>query len=181
MRILDKKTLRKNTIAKMKSFNDNDKQNADQYLANQLYETSKYQNADRIGIVLSMSHEVDTYRIISHMLDDKKAVFVPETDYDKKEMSFKQVEDIEQIGKDAKGINHSTADLPISNDLDLVIVPGVAFNQKGYRIGYGGGFYDKFLTQYQPDTISLLYDFQLADFEVESHDQPVDQLIIATT
>ncbi|MGJ5711851.1 5-formyltetrahydrofolate cyclo-ligase [Staphylococcus auricularis] len=178
---MDKKTLRKNTIAKMKSFNDNDKQKADQYLANKLYETNQYQQAKRIGIVLSMSQEVDTYRIISHMLDDYKTVFVPETDYDKKEMNFKQVEDIAQIGKDAKGINHSTADLPISNDLDLVIVPGVAFNQEGYRIGYGGGFYDKFLAQYQTDTISLLYDFQLADFDVEPHDQPVDQLIIATT
>ncbi|MGO2109309.1 MAG: 5-formyltetrahydrofolate cyclo-ligase, partial [Staphylococcus equorum] len=85
------------------------------------------------------------------------------------------------IGPDDKGINHVEADTEISNQLDLLIVPGVVFNHSGYRIGYGGGYFDKFLSQNTQPTISLLYDFQLGDFEVESHDQPVEKLIIATT
>lgn len=96
-------------------------------------------------------------------------------------MSFKHVDDLSNIGPDDKGINHVISDTEISNDLDLLIVPGLAFNDAGYRIGYGGGYFDKFLTHHQQSTISLIYDFQLDDFEIEAHDQPVQALIIATT
>ncbi|PTK24567.1 5-formyltetrahydrofolate cyclo-ligase, partial [Staphylococcus saprophyticus] len=56
-----------------------------------------------------------------------------------------------------------------------------AFNDSGYRIGYGGGYFDKFISTYNQLTMSLIYDFQLSDFKVETHDQPVEKLIIATT
>ncbi|GAK06480.1 5-formyltetrahydrofolate cyclo-ligase [Geomicrobium sp. JCM 19038] len=64
--------------------------------------------------------------------------------------------------------------------IDVTVVPGVAFNNKGYRIGYGGGYYDTFLEKYPSiATISLLYDFQLHQkVHEEPHDQRVDYLII---
>ena len=65
-----------------------------------------------------------------------------------------------------------------TNKMDLIVVPGVAFDKLGYRIGYGGGYYDRFLSQHRSNTVSLLYDFQLAQFNIEPHDQPVEQLII---
>lgn len=80
--------------------------------------------------------------------------------------------------KDDKGIYHSISDSELTNYMDLLVVPGVAFEKSGYRIGYGGGYYDKFLNQYKTQTVSLLYDFQLTTFDKESFDQPVDQLII---
>lgn len=179
---LDKKSLRQEKIKLMKAFAVEDqKSSADQYLTEALMHTSEYESAKRIGIVLSMPHEVDTYPIISKMISDNKKVYVPETNYKAKEMSFKHVDDLSNIGPDDKGINHVISDTEISNDLDLLIVPGLAFNDAGYRIGYGGGYFDKFLTHHQQSTISLIYDFQLDDFEIEAHDQPVQALIIATT
>ncbi|ALM57166.1 5-formyltetrahydrofolate cyclo-ligase [Staphylococcus equorum] len=179
---MSKKALRHDKIELMKSFMSNDKkQSSDQYLANHLFDTSEYKSAKRVGIVLSMPHEVNTYSIIEQMLNEGKTVFVPETNYQSKEMAFKHVDSLDHIGPDDKGINHVEADTKISNQLDLLIVPGVVFNHSGYRIGYGGGYFDKFLSQNTQPTISLLYDFQLGDFEVESHDQPVEKLIIATT
>ncbi|MDG0842549.1 5-formyltetrahydrofolate cyclo-ligase [Staphylococcus equorum] len=179
---MSKKVLRQDKIELMKSFmSNNHKQASDEYLANHLFDTSEYKSAKRVGIVLSMPHEVNTYSIIEQMLNEGKTVFVPETNYKSKKMTFKHVDSLDHIGPDDKEINHVVADTEISNQLDLLIVPGVVFNHSGYRIGYGGGYFDKFLSQNAQPTISLLYDFQLGDFEVESHDQPVEKLIIATT
>lgn len=178
---MDKKILRTNMIKQMKSFDGEAKHIADSHLATQLFQTKTYQSAQRIGIVLSMSHEVDTYRIITHMLSDDKQVFVPQTDYKNRIMTFKEINNLSQIGKDEKGINYITEDTTLTNELDLVIVPGVVFNNQGYRIGYGGGYFDKFLSQHKQQTLSLIYDFQLEEFEPESHDQPVETFIVATT
>lgn len=180
---MDKKSLRKIHIQLMKSFmlNEYEKQQADQFLANQFFNTNEYRTASRIGIVLSMPHEVNTYPMIQQMIDDGKQVFVPETNYQLREMSFKNIDDLKHIGKDDKGINHVNTKTEISSDLDLLVVPGVVFNNNGFRIGYGGGYFDKFLSTYNQPTLSLIYDFQLNDFQVETHDQPVEKLIIATT
>ena len=68
----------------------------------------------------------------------------------------------------------------LNNDVDLLVVPGVIFNDKGYRTGYGGGFYDRFLKGYQGKTVSILFDEQFGEVIVESHDMPVDYLITPT-
>ncbi|PHK49755.1 5-formyltetrahydrofolate cyclo-ligase [Staphylococcus edaphicus] len=180
---MDKTSLRRNNIELMKSFmqNQHNKQHADQFLANHFFNTNEYNGASRIGIVLSMPHEVDTYPIIKQMLVDGKQVFVPETNYQSREMVFKHLDDLDNIAPDDKGINHVNSQTEISNELDLLVVPGVAFNNSGFRVGYGGGYFDKFLNSHHHPTLSLIYDFQLCEFEVESHDRPVEKLIIATT
>ncbi|EKU49881.1 5-formyltetrahydrofolate cyclo-ligase [Staphylococcus massiliensis] len=178
---MDKRLLRKETIAKMKDYSIENKKSSDQYLMNQLLKHDKFIKANRIGLVLSMPHEVNTHPIIEKALAMNKAVFVPETDYDNKEMNFKRIESLDQIGPDDKGIDHVVSDTEISNDLDLVVVPGVVFNEEGYRIGYGGGYFDKFLSKHQPKTLSLIYEFQIDEIPVASHDQPVDELIVAKT
>lgn len=179
---MSKKGLRHSKLNTMNDFKTSEnKQSIDKELARRLYDTEEYKLANRIGIVLSMDHEVDTYNIITTMLNDNKQVFVPETDYLNKIMHFKSLLNLEDIGPDEKGINHVTEDTEITDNLDLLIVPGVVFNQLGYRIGYGGGYFDKFLSYNDQPTISLIYDFQLNDFEPEVHDQPVEKLIIVTT
>lgn len=178
---MTKVEMRKQMLNKMKSFSSTNKQSADSSLANQLFDTESYQKAQTVGIVLSMPHEVDTYNIIKHMFEDKKQVFVPETNYKLHAMIFKEITDFAEIELDSKGINHVIADNDTTENLDLLIVPGVVFNHHGYRIGYGGGYFDKFLAHHKQETISLVYDFQIDSFEIEDHDQPVDTLIIATT
>lgn len=172
---------RKQMLKKLKSYTGSNKQLADNSLAKQLYDTKVYQKAQSVGIILSMPHEVDTYNIIKHMFEDNKQVFVPETNYKLHTMIFKAITDLNDIELDSKGINHVIADNQTIEHLDLLIVPGVVFNHHGHRIGYGGGYFDKYLDNHEQDTISLIYDFQIDAFEPEEHDQPVDTLIIATT
>lgn len=179
---MSKKEMRKSTLALMRGLNEKVKTKADHFLFQQLIEHEKFVNAQHIGIVLSMPHEVQTDPIIQYALDHHKSVYVPSTNYDKHIMQFQQLEDLNQLAVDEKSIRYVNADTPVKNDLDLVVVPGVIFNHAGYRIGYGGGYFDQFLSQYQPSTISLVYDIQLSDqIPVEPHDYPVQELIIAKT
>ncbi|WP_306439838.1 5-formyltetrahydrofolate cyclo-ligase [Staphylococcus marylandisciuri] len=173
--------IRQLTLDQMKSLDYETKLSTDQILANRLFNSNLYHDARNIGIVLSMPHEIDTKPIIQQMLNSSKRVFVPETNYETKKMDFKLLPNLDGLGTDEKGIPCVIEDTLICNELDLLIVPGVAFNKEGYRIGYGGGFFDRFISQYKPKTISLVYDFQLKSFNHETHDQPVDSMIIAST
>ncbi|MCJ1656271.1 5-formyltetrahydrofolate cyclo-ligase [Staphylococcus sp. NRL 16/872] len=178
---MNKKSIRKDIISKMKDFNSSKKEDADNWLKEQLLDNEWYKKAQRIGMVLSMPHEVDTYKIIQTALNDNKKVFVPNTNYKTREMNFKEIIDLDSIVEDEKGINSVKGDTEITDELDLIVVPGVAFRNDGYRIGYGGGYFDRFLSKSNANTISLIYDFQLTDFEIENHDQPVSEVIIYKT
>ncbi|UDI78175.1 5-formyltetrahydrofolate cyclo-ligase [Staphylococcus taiwanensis] len=176
-----KKDIRKNTLSKMKSFDKTKKVHADNWLKQQLFNDNWYKNSNRIGIVLSMPHEVDTYQIIKAALLDNKRMFVPNTNYESKDMNFKEIKNLSCIEKDEKGIYFVNEDTETTDQLDLIIVPGVAFREDCYRVGYGGGYYDRFLSHSTAHTLSLIYDFQLTQFDIENHDQPVDKLIIYNT
>ena len=67
---------------------------------------------------------------------------------------------------------------PVDGDVDLCVVPGRVFNRSGYRIGWGGGYYDRFLASYAGQTLSLAYSVQvLDDIPIEAHDIPVGVIV----
>ena len=98
------------------------------------------------------------------------------------EMRFIYLDDLSKVEKGYCGIPEPIDDEPIADDKTaLVLMPGLAFDPQGHRMGYGGGFYDKFLEQ-EPNhpTIALCYDFQMFDhLETEDHDIPVDTVLWA--
>ncbi|MEJ7154570.1 5-formyltetrahydrofolate cyclo-ligase, partial [Staphylococcus ureilyticus] len=97
------KHIRQATIEKLKSFNKDKKAVADLWLANELFNTKAYQDAESIGFVLSMTHEVDTYKIIETAIKQNKKVYVPETNYKEGLMTFKRLLYLNEIEKDDKG------------------------------------------------------------------------------
>lgn len=109
----------------MKSYDKEQKYLADEWLAKKLYQSEAYRKANTIGFVLSMPHEVNTYPIITHSLNNNKKIFVPETNYQQQDMTFKQLLSIEDIEKDSKGIYHSISPVGTTNKMDLVVVPGL--------------------------------------------------------
>ncbi|MFO3688311.1 5-formyltetrahydrofolate cyclo-ligase [Staphylococcus felis] len=179
---MTKKEIRARKIHAMKTLDVRKKEKADQWLKKQVIAHEQFQKAHSIGIVLSMPHEVETDSIIKCALDLHKSVYVPKTNYQHKTMDFQKLTSLNQIGVDEKGIRYVNQNSIINNHLDLVIVPGVAFSENGYRIGYGGGFFDRYLAAFKPETLSLLYDIQLCEnLPIDEYDYPVSELIIATT
>ena len=108
-------------------------------------------------------------------LADGKKVAVPKVYGDT--MRFIYLTDLSQVAPGCMGIPEPIADEPIADDpTALVLMPGLAFDKQGHRIGYGGGFYDKFLAaEPHHPTVALCFSFQMMDqLETDEFDIPVD-------
>lgn len=149
-------------------------------LAEKFYNTPAYQAASTIYGYLPYNQEVRTVPMLQRALDEGKRVAVPKV-YGE-EMRFIYLEDLTQVSKGYAGIPEPIADAPVAEDTQaLVLMPGLAFDPQGHRIGYGGGFYDKFLAKepHHP-TLALCYEFQmLAHLDTEEFDIPVDTVLWA--
>ncbi len=149
-------------------------------LAEKFCETDFYRNAKTIYGYLPYNQEVRTVPLLERAIADGKRVAVPKV-YGE-EMRFIWMEDLNKVEKGYAGIPEPVADGPVAEDeTALVLMPGLAFDPQGHRIGYGGGFYDKFLAS-EPGhpTVALCYDFQmLPHLETEEFDMPVDCVLWA--
>lgn len=149
-------------------------------LAEKFYNSPAYQAASTIYGYLPYNQEVRTVPMLQRALDEGKRVAVPKV-YGE-EMRFIYLEDLTQVSKGYAGIPEPIADAPVAEDQRaLVLMPGLAFDPQGHRIGYGGGFYDRFLAQepHHP-TLALCYEFQMqAHLDTEEFDIPVDTVLWA--
>lgn len=147
----------------------------------QLFTASEaYRQAKTIYAYLPYNQEVRTVPMLEQALKDGKKIAVPKV-YGE-EMKFIYMDDLSKVEKGYAGIPEPIADLPIADDKTaLVLMPGLAFDKEGHRIGYGGGFYDRFLAA-EPDhpTLALCYEFQMQEhLETEEFDIPVDYVLWA--
>ena len=147
----------------------------------QLFAASElYKNAKSIYGYLPYNQEVRTVAMLEQAIRDGKRVAVPKCYGD--EMRFLWMDDLSKVEKGYSGIPEPILDEPVADDKTaLVLMPGLAFDPLGHRIGYGGGFYDKFLSS-EPGhpTLALCYDFQMLSYlETEEFDMPVDCVLWA--
>ena len=143
-------------------------------------QSEAYKNAKTIYGYLPYNQEVRTVPMLEQAMRDGKRVAVPKCYGD--EMRFIYMDDLSKVEKGYANIPEPIADDPVADDKTaLVLMPGMAFTKDGKRMGYGGGFYDKFLAS-EPDhpTVALCYDFQMVeDLPTEDYDIPVDCVLWA--
>lgn len=177
---MDKQALRSQIRAQKRAMTIEQIEAASQRLGELFAASELYQRAKTIYGYLPYNQEVRTVAMLQRALDDGKRVAVPKC-YGE-EMRFIYLEDLSKVEKGYCGIPEPIADEPVADDpTALVLMPGLAFDPQGHRIGYGGGFYDKFLAA-EPDhpTLALCYDFQMLEhLETEEFDIPVDCVIWA--
>ena len=177
---MDKKELRKAIREKKRAMSAEEIEQKSQALTEAFLRSAAYQSAKTIYGYLPYNQEVRTVPMLEQALRDGKRVAVPKCYGD--EMRFIYMVDLSAVEKGYAGIPEPIADEPVADDESaLVLMPGMAFDPQGHRIGYGGGFYDKFLAK-APDhpTLALCYDFQvLPHLETEEFDIPVDTVIWA--
>lgn len=173
---MDKKALRRQISALKRELTEELICFASHKLTRQFLAHPLYLQAKSIYAYLSYNQEVRTEMLISAALEDGKRVAVPKVFGE--EMRFLWIDEDSPIAVGYKGIPEPVEG-EIADDPDaLVLMPGLAFDPFGRRMGYGGGFYDRFLAKEPHPTIALCYDFQLLDaLPTEEHDIPVDAVL----
>ncbi|WP_096270592.1 5-formyltetrahydrofolate cyclo-ligase [Paucisalibacillus globulus] len=178
---MKKEELRKQTINVLKNLTPQHKDEVNKILHNQLLQSDLWKQSDIIGITISRGFEWDTSKIIEAGWEQGKTIAVPKCDPKGKRLdfyrlhSFNELETVYYNLLEPKPVEQNQ----ISKQLmDLIIVPGIVFDLNGYRIGFGGGYYDRFLDNYEGTTVSLLSKCQLTDnVPSQSFDIPVKHLL----
>ncbi len=147
---------------------------------NLLQKTDVYRSAQCLGCYVSVKNEVDTRGLIRAALQERKRVGVPVT-RTAGEMIHRAIRSIADLRPAGFGLLEPPGEgsLEIPPDaFDLIVVPGLAFDRRGNRIGFGAGYYDRFLVRTPALRVALAYDFQVLEhLPTDPHDTPVDFLI----
>ena len=177
---MDKRELRRKIREQKRAMTPEEIESASEKLKELFLATDQYRRAKTVYGYLPYNQEVRTVPILEQALADGKQVAVPKVYGD--EMRFIYLNDLTRVAVSDFGIPEPVEDGPVADDpTALVLMPGLAFDKEGHRIGYGGGFYDKFLAE-EPEhpTIALCYTFQVVnELPTEEFDIPVDQVLWA--
>ena len=178
--MVNKKELRSRIRQQKRAMTEGEIEEKSRILGEKFRACPAYQQAQTIYGYLPYNQEVRTVPMLEQALADGKRVAVPKV-YGE-EMKFIYLTDLSQVSAGYAGIPEPISDGPVADDeTALVLMPGPVFDPQGHRIGYGGGFYDKFLSR-EPrhPTVALCYDFQMVDqLETERFDIPVDLVLWA--
>lgn len=178
---VEKQVLRQKMIAFLKSISSEDKVAIEKNLEENLFRSEEWKAAKRVGVTLSQGFEWNTLGIIERAWQEGKIVSAPKCLPQEKAMVFYDFTSLEQL---EKGFYNLIEPKPQETkevskaEIDLVLVPGLIFDTKGYRVGFGGGYYDRFLKDFPNRTVALIHSKQVtAELPIEPFDVPVQKII----
>ncbi|OIP79955.1 5-formyltetrahydrofolate cyclo-ligase [Candidatus Peregrinibacteria bacterium CG2_30_44_17] len=152
----------------------------DRKIRAQIERYEPFLSARTVLLYASMNDEIDTLKLIKKHHATKR-ILLPTVCTDTSSLKLYELTDMTSLKAGYQGIleiPHCEATERTHEDIDLCIVPGLAFDNRGHRIGYGKGFYDGLLSKVAAPKVALAYDFQVVE-EVpkEDHDIPVNSII----
>jgi 5-formyltetrahydrofolate cyclo-ligase len=180
--MLTKAKLRNRILRKLKTQKEESRNRKSGRIKSKLFRTQLFKRAKRVMFYVTFDGEVDTRQMITHAKKLGKIVAAPVCRKDKT-MRPCRMKDVTQLVKGLYGVYEpAVKEFMRLEDLDLVIVPGIAFDTRGNRLGRGKGYYDRFLHKIPKKTtsIGLAFDFQiLPDIPIVATDARVDRVICA--
>jgi len=173
-----KKVLRKHMLTRRAALDPRQKKSWDQILCESLWELISKQQWSTIHCYLPMRTEVDIVPLIRRMLAANLTVVTPKTLPDRKLLHL-VLRSLDELEWGVFGTSHPANAKTFSGKYDLILVPGLAFDKAHYRLGYGGGYYDTFLSQHPGAyTVGVGYPFQVVEqVPAEKHDVVLDQVL----
>jgi len=161
-----------------------DRNNAAQSLTSHLLASDLYRSADTILAYAALPTEISLDPFITHALADGKRLCIPAINWDDKSMSPAQIDNLDtdlEIGR--YGVRAPLPRCPLvePSDIDLILIPGLAFDRSCNRLGRGAGFYDRLIESLKaprPPLVGVCFACQIVDaVPTEPHDHPMDRVI----
>jgi len=176
-----KNFIRRKILSVRENHKEEERAEKDQRIKEKLFSLPEFEKAKCVLFYVSIKGEVRTYDMISDTLEKGKRVLVPLADLKKKDLLISEINDLDELSPGAFGIPEpkDPREFPLEK-IDLVVIPGIAFDRKGNRVGYGMGFYDRFLKKLRKRTplIALAYDFQIVSkIPADDHDIRVHKIV----
>lgn len=181
--MLDKKLIRKKTLIKRDSIDPEKKLKKDKLIMERILSLPSFEKAKKVFYFASFRSEVSTLPQIEEAFKMGKRIILPKVDNINNRLRLFEIHNTGEIKPGFMGIPEPDVSLERErdiNDVDLVIMPGVAFDTDGNRLGYGAGYYDKLLSGLKKDIplIAIAYEEQIVDsLPVESHDVRVHIIV----
>jgi 5-formyltetrahydrofolate cyclo-ligase len=183
--IEDKNKLRERFLEALRNQNDQDRLVKSRLIEKKLFNRAEFRAAKTILFYASFDGEVETFQMIKQATQLNKKIALPMVSKGSKNFIPTLVKEIDSLNEGPYGIKqpiYSHEQAVDARDLDLVIVPGLAFDKLHNRLGRGAGYYDRFLAALPEDTPSfgLAFDFQLVDClpHLEAHDMSLTDVIV---
>lgn len=179
---MEKKQLRKIGLANLTWLHEHSaiKRQKEQVISQAIFNAPIWKKARTIAITKPLDFEFDTQLLLKQGWLEGKKMSMPIAGKERK-LTFHLVEPDTRFEKTAFGVEEPVSAPQVASEkIDLVVVPGIVFTYEGFRIGFGGGFYDRFLQDYQGETCSLVFSEQMQEsWQAESFDLSVRQLFIS--
>lgn len=173
-----KKELRKRMFGARTTINPEHKHKYDLWINKSLSTLIAERNCKVVHAYIPMLNEIDIRPLIKEMLDRQVTVVSPKT-LPKRKLENRVLSSLEKLETGIMGTQHPADAVVYDGNIDLIIVPGMAFDSANYRLGYGGGYYDNFIiTQPEAFKVGIFYPFQKVEkVPVESHDIQLDHIL----
>lgn len=176
----DKSSLRSNYLMARRAIPARTRLESDASIRSALAAFPLFSEAPLVLAYVSRGAEVDTREIIASLLAEGVRVAVPRVDLEARSIDFRKIASLDELVPRTMRILEPAADAPVVRVPEMVgsvcLVPGLVFDGAGHRVGYGGGYYDRFLAFYPGDKIGLARTTMLSSnpLPTDGHDVPVD-------
>jgi 5-formyltetrahydrofolate cyclo-ligase len=179
--LLDKSAIRKEALKRRDDITHSAKSQKDSAITAKVLSLDVLIPAYKILLYASFKSEVDTTNLIKYCLSQGKHVVLPKVDAKKMLLMLYEIKDISELNRGYMGIpepNANIDNLRFVNDMDIIIVPGVAFDSHCNRLGYGKGFYDRLLAEADGSVVGLAYEEQMDEsLPAGQHDIRMDIIV----
>ncbi len=156
-----KNILRKDILKRRSQLRDKEKEVKNRKIFDILINLIQIKNARKICIYVSKPDEADTFCAIEHLISMDKAVYVPKSDKKNNKMSFYKINSLKELKIGAFSVlepSDKNEKYICTGNEDVCIVPALCFDKQGYRLGYGKGYYDRFLNDFNGIKIGICFD-----------------------
>lgn len=180
---MDKKHLRKEMLKARTQIPKDIREKYSKEISNTLYETEYYKNANTIMAFISFGSEINTRYLIENAIEEGKTVVIPVMVSGTRELKISKLLDFSELELGEYNILTPKKEFLRFMDpstIDLILSPGLIFARNGYRVGYGGGYYDRFFAKIDPGVkkIAIGFDMQVRDtVPTGKYDIPVDYIL----